>query len=92
MDYREHTKQRFKERFLNKSISELSDEDYDNICVICRNTDAFLKANNQHRKSSVKKLIFYKEIRMCCIVSKKRKIVKTIYTVNKRLLKKFTSC
>lgn len=75
-----------------KSISELSDEDYDNICIICRNTDSFLRTKNSHNNYSVRKIIFYKEIHMCCVISKKSKIVKTIYPVKRRLLKKLIFC
>ena len=91
--YRAHTKQRFKEKFvpinLNKKIKnfwrdkyskqwlELTDDDYDNLCNICRNEPLHV----QIEKSRV--LIQYNQTYMWCVVTKKKKVVKTIYPIRK---------
>lgn len=44
-DYRKHTKERFKERFLSNkyskmtSMDEMSDEEYNKLCEMCRDED-----------------------------------------------------
>ena len=95
MDYREHTKQRFKEKFvpinlqsnkkvrkfwkdkINKQWLELTDDDYDNLCNICRNEPLLI----QGERSRV--LVQYNQTYMWCVMTKKRKIVKTIYPIDK---------
>ena len=97
MDYREHTKQRFKEKFvpintsciLNKKVRkfwkdkintqwlELTDDDYDNLCNICRNEPLLI----QVEKSRV--MIRYNQMYMWCVLTKKKKVVKTIYPTGK---------
>jgi hypothetical protein len=107
MDYRTHTKQRFKEKFVpinlqpnrrkrkfwrdkcNKQWLELTDDDYDNLCNICRNEPLLI----QGERSRV--LVQYNQMYMWCIMTKKKKVVKTIYPINKgdynKFLKKLVS-
>ena len=89
MDYREHTKQRFKEKFvpinlrkswkdkINKQWLELTDDDYDNLCNICRNEPLLI----QVERSRV--LIQYNQMYIWCIMTKKKKVVITIYPIDK---------
>lgn len=102
MDYKKHTKERFTEKFLpiikskriknfwkdknNKQWLELTDDDYDNLCNICRNEPLLI----QSEKSRV--LIQYNQMYMWCVVTKKSKIVKTIYPTDRSDLRKYLNC
>ena len=93
MDYKEHTKQRFKEKIFpinyskkiknfwkdktNKQWLELTDDDYYNLCVVCRNEPLF----TQQEKKRV--LVKYNGTYMWCVMTKKSKIVKTIYPIDR---------
>ncbi len=92
MDYRAHTKQRFREKFapiinkkiknfwkdkINKQWLELTDDDYENLCNICRNEPLLI----QSEKSRV--LIRYNQVYLWCVMTKKKKVVKTIYPIRK---------
>jgi hypothetical protein len=79
--YKEHTKQRFIERFKNKPISELKDDDYYNICNICRNGHRIIQKNNK-TGGGVKMLISYNNIFMWCVFYKKANVVRTIYNID----------
>jgi len=84
MDYKEHTKLRFKERF-NK---ELSDDDYYKICDICKSSDVYFKQNTY--KKAIKMIIKYDSNYIWCVVSHKKKIIKTVYPVQRRIKRKLT--
>ena len=88
MDYKRHTQERYKERFIryHNILPEISDEDYYIMCIIGRddNQGYFLKNKNKSKK----KIIFYNNIPFCCIITRKSKVVKTIYPVKKSILKK----
>lgn len=75
--YKKHTQLRYKERFslYNGVPEELSDEDYNNICDICKNGNFLIKNKN-------KVIILYNNIYMWCVISKKGN-VKTIYPLDK---------
>jgi len=80
MNYKEHTKQRFKEKFRNNSIKELTDDDYYEICNLCRNKNILLEKKNKN--GGKKMIINYNNVYMWCILSNKSKIVKTIYPID----------
>lgn len=98
-DYKEHVKRKFKERFVpivstkniknfwkdktKKEWIEFTDDDYNNICNIC-NTNPLLI---QKEKSRV--LIRYNETYMWCAMTKKSKIVKTIYPIDRSDYRKY---
>ena len=79
MDYKEHTKNRFIERFNKK----LSDKDYYKICDICRNDNNYIKKDTY--KKATKMVIKYEDIYMWCVLSNKKKIVKTVYPIKKSI-------
>ena len=97
MDYRKHTKQRFEERllpiikskkinkfwkdYINKQWLCFDDADYDNICDISNNDYVF--------KENQKVIIKYKEMFMWVVLSKKSKIVKTIFPISRSDMRKY---
>jgi hypothetical protein len=83
MDYKEHTKIRFKERF-NKELTEI---DYYKICDICRNGFSYTKKDAYNK--AIKMVIKYEDNYMWCILSNKKKIVKTLYPIKKSIKHKF---
>lgn len=82
MDFKNHTKERFKERF----GVELSDTEYLKICDICRSNDIYIKRYGSN--NSLKVVIKYENQYIWCVISHKRKIVKTVYPVKKRIINK----
>ena len=93
MDYKQHTKQRFVEKVLpsnkfhntgDKSWLELSDDDYYKMCDISKNNFIFKDCN----KNRV--IIKYNDTFVWCVLSKKSKIIKTIYPIDKRDKKRFS--
>jgi len=92
MDYKKHTKQRFVEKVLpsnkfhntgDESWLELSDDDYYKMCDISNNSFIF-KDSNKNRV-----IIKYNDTFVWCVLSKKSKIIKTIYPIDKRDKKRF---
>jgi hypothetical protein len=75
MDYKAHTKKRYRERF----HKELTDIDYYNLCEICRKDQCFEKKKANHK--AVKMIIKYKDDYMWCVLSNKSKIVKTVFPI-----------
>jgi hypothetical protein len=63
MDYKAHTKKRYRERFRK----ELTDIDYYNLCEICRKDQCFEKKKANHK--AVKMIIKYKDDYMWCVLS-----------------------
>lgn len=80
MDYKAHTKYRFKQKF----FKDLSDADYYAICEICRNKINYIEVASY--KGATKMVISYNDNLMWCVLSKRRKIVKTVYPVSKEIL------
>ena len=99
MNYKEHTKQRFNEKFIplfknkkknnfwknkiNQNWSELTNEDYHNLCKISLNEPLYKELS----KNRV--IIKYNNTFMWCVLTKKSKIVKTIYPIDKSDFKKY---
>jgi hypothetical protein len=83
MDYKQHTKQRFVERILSSTWLELSDDDYYKMCDISNNSFIF-KDSNKNRV-----IIKYNDTFIWCVISKKSKIIKTIYPIDRRDKKRF---
>jgi hypothetical protein len=91
MEYKLHTQQRFTEKFIpifkkskiNNEWSEMTDEDYFKLCEICRNKPLYI----QPGKSRV--IARYNDTTMWCVLTKKTKIVKTIYPVDRADIRKF---
>lgn len=90
MDYKKHTKDRFIEKFSKTykckkiGLTELSDENYYELCSIANDEKLVLYEDPIKKKKSKRKIIFYKNILMWCVVSHKKKIIKTIYPVRKK--------
>lgn len=82
MDFKKHTQERYKERF----NAELSDSEYMQICELCKSGKIYIEKPSA-KKRSKKVVIVYREIFMWCVISKRRKIVKTVYPVSKKDLK-----
>ena len=96
MDYKKHTQERFLERFMyyNHRVTEkrpemkyLTDDDYYNMCEICKNNSNVLYQEQKHNKATLK-VIQYKGRNFSCIISNKKKIIKTIYPVDKKILER----
>ena len=85
MDYKQHTKNRFKQRF----FKDLSDADYYAICEICRNKINHIEVASYNK--STKMVISYNNNLMWCVISKKKKIVKTVYPVSKKIFDSLTN-
>ncbi len=94
MDYKKHTQQRFIERFIpiikrkktGGSIIdwlELTDDDYSNLCRISLENPLFI--HTEKRRVIVK----YRNTFMWCCLSKKGKIVKTIYPIDTSDFRKY---
>lgn len=92
MDYKRHTKERFKEKFLpiitTKKLKiidwvDLTDNDYKEICIICNNSPLFKQAE----KNRV--LIKYNDTYLWCVLTKKKSVVKTIYPIDKSDFRKY---
>lgn len=93
MDYKSHTKQRFAQKFLptiksrrskkfwkdsiNKNWIELTDDDYVNLCLLSNNKPLFI----DQLKNRV--IVSYKGMFLWCVLSKKSKIIKTIYPISR---------
>ena len=93
MDYKKHTKDRFAERFINvpeckkAGLTYITDEDYYKMCELASSDDyGFLKKITN--RGGYKKVIFYIGIPMWCAVSKKKKIIRTVYPIRKRDFRK----
>lgn len=77
-----HTKERFIERFDIK----LTDEGYIKLCELCKDKNAIKIPT----KSGCEKVIInFMGILVCCVTSKRRKIVKTVFPVKNKIFKKF---
>ena len=99
MDYKKHTKDRFREKFLpiikskkiknfwkdktNKSWVDLTDDDYEEMCIICNNSPLF----KQVEKNRV--LIKYNNTYLWCVLTKKKSVIKTIYPISKSDFRKY---
>jgi len=96
MDYKQHTKDRFIERFVtmnkskkrkfwrersNKNWNELTDTDYKNLCELCN--------TNPLHKQLDKVIVRYNNTYMWCVLTRKKKVVKTIYPITKSHYNKF---
>jgi hypothetical protein len=90
MDYKQHTKDRFIERFVpmnkskqrkfwrernNKNWTELTDTDYLNLCELCN--------TNPLHKQLDKVIVRYNNTYIWCVLTRKKKVVKTIYPITK---------
>ena len=84
MNYKKHTQDRFFERF--KFI--ITDAEYDILCKMCNDNFIQIEPN---RNRSIKKIIKYNNIYICCIISHKTKIIKTVYPVKRSKVKKYES-
>lgn len=65
MSYRQHTKFRYKGRF----FKELTNQDYDELCFYCR----------QYKAIEDKVTIVYNNDKITCVISKEKKLIKTVY-------------
>jgi hypothetical protein len=103
MDYKLHTQQRFVEKFIpiskkksktfwentggdrGPSIDwvEITDEDYSNICKMCLENPLF--SQPERRRVIIK----YRNTFMWCAMTKKSKIVKTIYPIDRADVRKY---
>ena len=84
MDYNKHCKEKFIERFgkNNEEWLELTDSDYENLINECKTNPLLIEP----LKNRI--VIYYKKTYMFCILSKKSKIIKTIYPLNKKYYRK----
>jgi len=83
MDYKKHTQ----ERFFEKLKVIITDDEYNNLCEIC-NKDENIIIQIPNRNRSYKKIIKFNNNFICCIVSHKKKIIKTIYPISTRRMNK----
>lgn len=79
MDYKLHTQERYLERY--KEI--LTDDNYFELCEICRKQESWL-SNTQVKRGASRILIMYNNHKVTCIVSRKKKIVKTVLHLTKK--------
>ena len=101
MNYKEHTRQRFEEKFIpiikgkkkkfwehitSSYWLEFTDGDYNNLCEVSLNDPLY----REPTKNRV--LVKYKNIFMWCVLSKKSKIVKTIYPIDRSDFRKYLNC
>ena len=86
VDYKKHTQERFLERF-NKI---LSDEDYYKLCEIGKDdTQGYLL--EQVKRGAKRKIVVYNDVMMWCVFSGKKRILKTLYMVPNKIVKKLNS-
>jgi len=100
MNYKKHTKERFREKFLpyfnnlftktnknrHKSWVDLTDNDYEEMCIICNNSPLL----KQVEKNRV--LIKYNNTYIWCVLTKKKSVIKTIYPIDKSDFRKYLNC
>jgi hypothetical protein len=97
MDYRKHTKERFYQKFLpiikskkknfwkgktSNNWVEFTDDDYLNLIEVSKTPIHIHK-----EKSRV--LVRYKDTLMWCVLTKKKKVVKTIYPICRSDFRKY---
>jgi predicted metalloenzyme YecM len=75
---RQHTIERFKERF----NIDLTDSEYDNLCLICKNDS--IGSSIIESPTAYRKIISYKDIYMWVVFTKRRKKVKTVWSVQRK--------
>jgi hypothetical protein len=82
---RQHTIERFKERF----DIELTDSEYNNLCLMCK--DNSIGSSIIETPTAYKKRILYKDIYMWVVFTKRKKKVKTVWSVQRapRSLKRY---
>ena len=88
-DYKKHTKERFKERFLSNPYyikegfkDEMTDDEYQNLCELCKDNDI------GYLYTKYKKVIQFRGFYMWVAFTKKTRTVKTIFPINKSAYKK----
>lgn len=85
MDYKKHTKERYLERFK----SELTDDDYTELCNICKSDNVILQVrqNRLNKNRNRKNLILFRNKYTWCVLSKRGKI-KTVFPAKRKEIKK----
>ena len=88
MDFKKHTQERYKQRFLR----ELSDSDYEKMCEMCKNGNTLFEkiSPKKERRRSHKMIILFNDIYTWVVVSKRKKIIKTVYPMRAKDLKLLT--
>ena len=76
MDYKKHTKERFFERFKK----EITDNEYTNLCELCKNEKNFIMIKTSYKKR-LKVIVYFNNIYIWCALSQKNNVL-TVHPIN----------